>query len=142
MSDERPDMVVLLQTSERSAQAVVERLEEHELAAWIVDRPNWIAEVLAFGTYRYRVAVRREDEARAQEVLEEWRPEAEARVRDLAGGVQRDLLVAGLLTVPLVMGYGFLMGSTYGWLSAALLSPFVWGGIIVWLGRRRSRAAE
>ena len=125
--DQEPSrLVVLLQTSPRSAVAVVERLGAGGVEAVIPDQPNAIAFLMSFGTYRVRVAVAAEDEEEARAILARWEPEARANVAALSREIRRQFLLA------LVPGLALVLALA---LTGRARSPLTWlGGFLLWVG--------
>jgi len=96
---EEAPRAVLLQTSIPTAEALVRRFLAHEVDADLVDRPSTLAVLLAFGTYRVRIGVPRDQLERARRLMAEWEPGTRANVKELAGKVYRQLALA---TIPAV----------------------------------------
>src|SRR5262245_33054015 len=87
-------LVVLLQTGRVAAEATVDRLQEIEIDAQVLDDPNVFVKLTAGGNYRVRVVVPEEDLERARAELARWEVESRPRVDALAREVRRGALRA------------------------------------------------
>ena len=108
------------------------RLCEHGLEAVAVDDPNFIALIMAMGTYRVRVAVPDEEAEEARRVLADWDREAAPKVAALSKTVQRQFLIASL--VVLVCLAGLLLFSEGLGLLLVLAVPATFLAVMMALG--------
>jgi len=116
--------------STTAVNTVLERLSSRGIDAVAIDQPNVIALIIAFGTYRVRIAVPDEQVAEAKAVLEEWDREARPNVKRLSRQVYRQFFVAGIGAF-LVAGGIFVLGNVWYAVPAFLV---VWLGLVVLLG--------
>jgi len=132
--------VVVAKIAPGGVDAVVARLEEGGIEAHVVDRPGSLALLVAFGTYRVRIAVEEEDEARARAVLALWGEEARPRVERLARIVVLDLLLAAIPAI--LVGAGFVLSGTWRRPAFGLSLLGTWfAGALLLACRRRRRSA-
>ena len=132
-------LTVLLQTSRVAAEATVERLQERDIDAQVVDHPNVLLKLSAGGNYRVRVAVPDDQLERARAEVAQWEIEARPRVQELAREIQRGLLIGSLPA--LLLGLWFFVDPPQ--------SGLVWPGLVLlwfagltgwaWWSRRRAR---
>src|SRR5262245_2649214 len=87
-------LVVLLQTGRVAAEATVDRLQEIEIDAQVIDEPNVFVKLTAGGNYQVRVVVPEEDLERARAELARWEVESGPRIEALAREVRRGALRA------------------------------------------------
>jgi hypothetical protein len=107
-------LVVLLQTGRVAAEATVERLQEIEIDARVIDEPNVFVKLTTGGNYQVRVVVPEEDLERARAELARWEvesgPRIEALAREVRLGALRSLRVF-LVCVLASLAFG---GAIYG----------------------------
>ena len=122
--------------------SMLARLLDEELDAVALDEPNFIVRLIAFGTYRVRIAVPREQEARAKEVIAEWDRAATGTIEDLAREVRRQFLVAltvGVLACLPVLALDGGWGRRLPWLAGVFSAGFLLTFLAI-AARQRSRS--
>lgn len=93
---------VVYRGSEHSAQSLCVWLARESIEARILDDPNVFVRLSSLGTYRYRVAVPREQAELARGLLDSWHDFHAPRVRGLAQRLTRIALAA--LSAPAAWG--------------------------------------
>jgi len=134
---------VVHQASPRAVEAVLARFHEAGIDAVALDRPNAIALLFSFGTYRVRIAVPEGDAARARRVLEEWDRQSGPRVRDLTRGVLRQFARAAVVALVATAALLLLPAGRRAWPWLPVVALAVWFASLVAIGllqRRRSHA--
>jgi len=117
---------------------VLERLSSRGIDAVAIDQPNFIALLIAFGTYRVRIAVPDEQVTEAKAILADWDREARPNVQRLSRQVHRQFLLAAIGAL-IVAAVPFALG-TLLWVLPVFL--VVWVAFVVLLGLRERARIE
>lgn len=117
--------VVVHRGSPEAVIGVAHQLQEAGLQAEVIDRPNFVVLLVAFGTYKSRVVVPEEEAQAAREFLERWDQEASERVLSLSQALGRQALWASLCTL-LTGACLFLTVEENLGLSLLFFLPGVW----------------
>ena len=128
---------VVHKAAPRAVHHVVSRLRDSGVDAQAVDDPNLIALLVSFGTYRVRISVPEEEADEARRVLDDWDREAAPLVEELTRRVQRQFLLASVVSLVIVGGL-VLLGASWGPTFLAMLVSWVVAVVILGaIDRRR-----
>ena len=113
---------VIHKSAPEAVDSMLARLRRDGIDAIAIDEPNFIMRLVAFGTYRVRIAVPSDQEQRAKDALAAWDRDASGTLRELTSSLRPQFLAS--LGVAVVVGaVVFLVSGWEGLPLAAAAFP-------------------
>jgi len=117
--------VVVHRGSPEAVINVAHQMQEAGLQAEVIDKPNFVVLLVAFGTYKSRVVVPEEEAQAAREFLERWDQEASGRVQSMSQALGRQALWSSLCALLAGAFFVLTVEEQLG-LTLIFLLPVVW----------------